>query len=140
MGTDVRGVTARDSCTGHRPAVLTTLVLMMAVTATTVGCGPPRHDINDAFNTRDTGPYQVLSRQAHDDGTVVIHIVARKPEHAREIAEDIVVQNYAFSPHALRVIVDATGDGERHVYRWDAQGLRDDAPRAGDPSSRAGAQ
>jgi hypothetical protein len=123
---------------GDRLWVPLALFAVMAVTS--VGCGPAKGDIHDAFNSHDTGSYQRVDRQTSEDGTVVIHVEAQNPEHAQEIAEDIVAQNYALSPRALRVIIDPAGGGERRVYRWDAHGLRVDTSRDGIPPPLAGAE
>ena len=103
------------------------LVLLLSVSAMAIGCGGRRGDVHDAFNSRDSGHYEVVQRQVHADGTVVLRVRAQQPEHARVIAEDLVVRNYEFSPTALSIIVEPAAGGAGHAYRWDANGLRVDA-------------
>ena len=85
-----------------------------------VGCGGPDRDIHRAFNSRDVGSYVPVGRSLGDDGTLVVHVSASRPENAERIAQHVVRQNYAASADSIRVVVDPmTGDGERRVYRWD---------------------
>jgi hypothetical protein len=113
------------------------VMITMLLTSVAGGCGSQRRDINDAHNSRDTGHYRVLERQSHDDGTVVLHVLAQQPEHARQIADDLVRQTFALSPRAVRVIVAPARGGSSQAYRWDQQGLRTDESQAPAPAGRA---
>ena len=114
-------------------------VVLVATMA--AGCSPGR-DVHDAFNSRDTGPYLPVGRAIGGDGALMVHVAAHRPDHAEEIARHIVRQNYATSPHGLRIVVDPTHDGARHVFRWDGKTLQADASTEGLPPAptRAGAQ
>ena len=104
-------------------------------------CGGADRDIHRAFNSRDVGPYLALPRAQGADGSLVVHVAAHQPEHAEQIARQIVRQNYAASVDAVRVVIDpASGDGERHVYRWDGQSLQVDASTEGLPPRAAPAE
>jgi hypothetical protein len=99
--------------------------LLTALVATaTLGCGPLGRDVHDAFNTRETGPYLGMGREWRDDGTLVIRVMARRPQHAQEIARHIVLQNYASSTR-LQIIVLPTGQGRPSAYEWDGSALTD---------------
>ncbi|MGV3516783.1 hypothetical protein [Luteitalea sp.] len=99
-------------------------VWLLLVSAAIAGCGAREGDINDAHNSRDTGDYQVLGRQSQDDSVLVLHVLARRPQNARAIAQELVEQSYALSPSAITVIVDPAAGGDRQVFHWDASGLR----------------
>ena len=98
------------------------------VASMAAGCSPGR-DVHGGFNSRDTGPYLPIGRAIGDDGALMIHVAAHRPDHAEEIARHIVRQNYATSPHGLRIVVDPTHDGARHVFRWDGKTLQADASK-----------
>lgn len=97
-----------------------TCVAIVAAVVLAAGCGPSGRDVFDPYNSRDTGPWLALGRAQGATGALVVHVAAAHPEHAESIARRIVRQNYATSARPIRVIVDdASGSGDRRVYRWD---------------------
>jgi hypothetical protein len=110
------------------------ILCVLALTAMATACGPGGRDVFDTYNSRDTGPWLSLGRTQGSDGSLVVHVAASHPEHAEAIARHIVRQNYATSATAIRVIVDpASGEGDRHVYRWDGRALTADTDASGLP-------
>ncbi len=104
-------------------------------------CSGAERDIHRAFNSRDVGPYLALGRAQGADGSLIVHVAASQPEHAEQIARQIVRQNYSSSTVSLRVVVDpASGEGERTVYRWDGRALQVDASTEGLPPRPAPAE
>ena len=112
----------------HLERVLGLLLVGLSASA----CGPGR-DVHDAFNSRETGPYLSRGRAMLDDGTLVVHVMAHQHQHAEAIARQIVRQNFATAPRAMRVIVDPTARGERRVFRWDGRTLSVDSSPEGLP-------
>ncbi|HTV01559.1 MAG TPA: hypothetical protein VMF13_13505, partial [Luteitalea sp.] len=112
------------------------LAAVLLATTTAAGCSPGR-DVHDAFNSRDTGPYLPVGRAIGADGSLLVHVVAHRPDHAEEIARHIVRQNYATGASGLRIVVDPTHDGSRQVFRWDGKALQPDHSAEGLPPAPA---
>lgn len=95
-------------------------------------------DVHRAFNSRDTGPWFSIGRRQGADGSLVVHVLALRPEHGEDIAYHIVRQNFATSAVPIHVIVDpASGRGERQVFLWDGQRLTSGAQAPADAPPRA---
>ena len=102
------------------------------------GCGPRGRDVFRDFNSRETGPWLSLGRAQGTDGTLVVHVAAANPQHAEGIARHVVAQNVAMSVAPIRIVVDpASGNGDRHVYRWDGKALTVDTDASGLPPRAA---
>jgi len=107
---------------------------IVALCAMTIACGAHGHDVVDDFNSSDTGPWLSLGRAVAADGALSVHVAAAYPERAEAIARHVVAQNAPMSVAPIRIIVDpSSGEGERHVYRWDGRALTIDHDASGLP-------
>ena len=107
---------------------------IVALCALTSACGPHGHDVVDDFNSHDTGPWLALGRSVAADGSLSVHLAAAYPDQAEAIARHVVAQNRPMSIAPIRIVVDpSSGEGERHVYRWDGTTLSVDHDASGLP-------
>ena len=108
--------------------------MVATLCAMTIACGPRGGDVFHDLNSVDTGPWLSFSRTQSADGLLVVHVAAARPENADKIARHIVAQMAPLSVAPIRIVVDpASGDGDRHVYRWDGHSLSADHDTSGLP-------
>ena len=110
-------------------------LLLTILVALAAACGSDGRDVHDTLNSRNTGQYISIGRTLAPDGSLLVHVVAERPEHAEELSRQIVRQNYGASPPSIRVVVDPAGAGTRQVFRWDREGFRADASTEGLPAA-----
>jgi hypothetical protein len=97
-------------------------MMIAAVTAvTSVGCRAPRQD-QTAFNTEDTGQYEIVAQTQPEPRVYEVRVRVQNLDRSTQIARDLVHQKAALSPLKVRIHVLGPGDAAdaapRKTFRW----------------------